>query len=92
MSEQELEAYETLLAEKANEEVTTMEMTWADKKREEGVLIGMQQLILRQLEERFGPLPDAVRKRLDAIHSKEELNRLASSILMARSLQDTGLA
>ena len=99
--------YEALLAEEGNEEVATMEMTWADalraegmeqglekgmeKGREEGREEGRRELLLEQLERRFGPLPDATVKRIQALTSREELSGLAARVLEASSLEDLGL-
>ncbi len=91
--------YEALLAEEGNEEVATMEMTWAGRiahearqeGREEGREEGQRELLLRQLERRFGPLSPATRKRLGDLTAPEELSRLADRLLDATSLDELGL-
>ena len=97
------EEYEALLAEKGNEEVAIMEMTWADRLRQEGFEVGVREgikegeekgkrdLVLHLLERRFGPLPRATVKRVRALTSSEELSRLAARVLDAPSLEDLGL-
>jgi flagellar biosynthesis/type III secretory pathway protein FliH len=45
------EEYEALLAEKGNEEVATMEMTWADRLRQEGFEVGIREGIEEGKEE-----------------------------------------
>lgn len=97
------EEYEALLAEEGHEEVATMETTWADKLRQEGIEIGVRRgmeegkeegkrdLVLDLLEHRFGPLSDATVKRVRALTSSEELSRLAARVLEAPSLDDLGL-
>ncbi len=87
--------YEALLAEEGNEEVATMEMTWAGRiaheARREGREEGQRELLLRQLERRFGPLSPATRKRVGELTSPEELSRLAERLLDASSLEELGL-
>ena len=84
-----------------------MEMTWADKLRQEGFEVGVREgikegeekgkkegkrdLVLHLLERRFGPLPPATVKRVRALTSTEELSRLAARVLDAPSLEDLGL-
>ena len=79
-------------------------MTWADKIRAEGWRDGLEQgmekglergkeqgarrILLRLLGLRFGPVPEAVRRRVEAIESLETLTELADRVLMARSIED----
>jgi hypothetical protein len=75
-------------------------MTWADKIRAEGWRDGLEQgreqgarrILLRLLGLRFGPLPETVRRRVDAIDSLEMLTDLAGRVLSARSIEDLGIA
>ncbi len=95
--------YQALLAEEGNEEVATMEMSWADrleakglekgleKGRLEGRLEGMRTLVADLLEGRFGPLSGETRRRLGAVASADELSRLFQRALEARSLDELGL-
>ena len=87
--------YEALLAEEGNEEVATMEMTWADSLRAEGMEKGRdegrRELLLEQLERRFGPLTPATVERVRSLASREELSRLAARVLDASSLEDLEL-
>jgi len=97
------EEYEALLADQGHEEVVAMEMTWAGKiahearetalqeGREEGREEGKRDLLLEQLEHRFGRLPKATVNRVNALTSSEELSRLAARVLDAPSLEDLGL-
>lgn len=48
--------------------------------------------VLQRLEERFAPLPEAVRRRVEEIDSLEELKELGSRIGSAPSLEALGLA
>ena len=45
---------------------------------------GMRELLLRQIERRFGPLPEERRRSVEAITSPVRLKRLADKILTAR--------
>jgi len=72
-----------------------MKTTWADRMREEGIELGMRQgidtlkrVLLSQLSQRFGPLPESFRKRVQSINSMEPLTRIAEEILVARSLDE----
>lgn len=69
--------------------------TWREKtKREarrEGRTEGIRDVLLRQMERRFGPIPENVRQRLEEITSTRQLNRLADRLLTAGSLREMGL-
>src|SRR5436305_14437612 len=60
---------------------------WSEKKRRDG----FRELLLRQLERRFGPLSEDIRHRIEEIKSDRRLERLADKILTARSLREMGL-
>jgi hypothetical protein len=60
---------------------------WSEKKRRDG----FRELLLRQLERRFGPLSEEIRHRIEEIKSDRRLERLADKILTARSLREMGL-
>jgi hypothetical protein len=49
-------------------------------------LQALREVLLSLLEQRFGPLPEETRARVDAISSLERLTRLATRVLTARSL------
>jgi flagellar biosynthesis/type III secretory pathway protein FliH len=57
----------------------------------EGRQEGMRQLLLQQIERRFGPLPAEQRRRVEAITSPARLKRLADKILTVSSLDEMGL-
>jgi predicted transposase YdaD len=60
--------------------------------RAEGVPAGERRLLLRQLELRFGPLPETARKRVDALDAPKDLEDLGERLLTAKSLGDLGLS
>lgn len=62
-------------------------MSWADKMMGEGA----RQVLLGVLEERFGPVPDEVRQRIEKIRSVDRLTRLAQKGLTAKSLKSLRL-
>ena len=99
--------YQALLAEEGNEEVATMEMSWADtlkaegeargmekgrlEGKEEGRLEGMRTLVTDLLERRFGPLSEETKTQLLALASADELSDLFHRALSAGSLSELGL-
>ena len=102
----ELEALQAGECEEGKE-MRAIRMTWADEMkaigREEGITIGKQEgvalgreegirkTVLRLLGRRFGPLPDGVRRRVEAIRSVERLDQIVDQILVAQSLEELGL-
>ena len=93
-SETDQDEYDDLLAEEEDDEMATMQMTWEDTLKvqfEEGSVEGMRDLVLGQIETRFGSVPADRKERIEAIDSTDELTRLADRLLTARSLDDLGL-
>jgi hypothetical protein len=96
-----------LLAQEPSQEVSTMQMTYAEKLEAEGMkkglekglekgmekgrLEGMRSVLLGLLERRFGPLALATRAKVEAITAADELSRLAGQVLDARSVEELGL-
>lgn len=84
-------------------EILDSGMTWGDrllakgrkegleKGLEQGRVCGMQETILRQLEQRFGPLPEPARERVESTTSSGRLEEIADRLLSAESLADLGL-
>ncbi|MCS6860322.1 MAG: DUF4351 domain-containing protein [Abditibacteriales bacterium] len=72
------------------DEVREMQMTWADRMKLEGEVRGKREALLRQLSLKFGPLPEEVTARVQAIGS-EELDAYLDRILFANSLAEMGL-
>ena len=56
--------------------------------RKEGRVEGARDVILSQIEQRFGPLPRTVRSKIKAIDSPEMLQLLSQRVLVAKSLED----
>ena len=61
------------------------------KGRAEGRAEGLQELLLSQMEERFGPVPKTIRRRVESIRDFEELKKLGKRLLTAAALEDLGL-
>ena len=101
------ERFDTLKEIEAKE-ARDMETTWAAKLeakgreqghsqgREQGLkqgsVRGIRRMIIRQIEHRFGPLPQKIQQRLETLEDPHELDRLSEQLLDARSLADLGLA
>jgi predicted transposase YdaD len=93
LNPKEVTEYSGLCAVRKNREVRKMEVTWSERMKAEGREDGLQrglralrQVVLSLLEQRFGPLPEETRERVEAISSLERLTRLGSRVLTARSL------
>jgi hypothetical protein len=103
LSGQDAVDYAAMQARQENQEIQTMEMTWAEmleaKGEKKGLRKGRQegreevrQLLLEQLGQRFGPLPKSVQQRVEAISSMERLKQIARQILVAQTLDEMDLA
>jgi len=51
----------------------------------------LQQVLLHQLDQRFGPLPESVHRQVEAISSLRRLTRLAEQVLTVGSLRELRL-
>jgi hypothetical protein len=66
---------------------------WKDMGRQEErqeILQTLRPAVLAQLEQRFGPLSEETKRRVEAIDSGEEMASLLKRILSARSLAELG--
>ena len=61
-------------------------MSWLDKVSLEVERKTLRNLLLKQLEERFGPLPADVCQRVQAIQSLDRLQRIGLKLVTAKSL------
>ncbi|HEV7670306.1 MAG TPA: DUF4351 domain-containing protein [Thermoanaerobaculia bacterium] len=96
------EQYAALYAAQTNPEIEAMRLTWADRMEieyeqrgiekglEKGV-VRLRQSLLRLLGKRFGEVSPAVRERVEAISSIEELGGLVDRILEVKSIEELGL-
>ncbi len=101
LNSDEAAEYAALCTVQENREVKAMTMTWSErleaKGMEKGIAKGLQKgkrqglqtlqkVLLSLLEQRFGPLPEDTRGRVEAISSLSRLARLSERVLTARSL------
>lgn len=91
-----------LLAQEENEEIKAMGLTWLEEAEAKGVKKGvkiatqknadrMRQAVLRMIEQRFGPVPPPVQKKLAKVRSIEPLAELVEKVLVVDSFQELGL-
>jgi hypothetical protein len=99
LDDEQKEELRRLLATEEYRNMQDIEMTYFDeleergrqKGREEGRDEGKRETLLRQLTAKFGPLPEAVILRVNALKSGNELDLCLERLLTARSLQELGL-
>jgi hypothetical protein len=92
LTNEEAVEFEALHARKENGEVQAMALTWSEKLEAKGEAKGVREILLLQLAERFGPLPEGARRQVEEISSLRRLTRLAKRVLTAHSLEEMGLA
>ena len=61
---------------------------WAREAKQEAWQEGVHDLLLSQMEARFGLIPEDTRRRVQEIHDPEELKALGKRLLSASSLSD----
>jgi hypothetical protein len=88
---QSLEEIHTMLAERVMEWTREWKEEGRQEGRQEGIQQGLQDLLLSQMEARFGPVPAQIRRSVEEIHDPEELKRLGKRLFAASSLDDLGL-
>ena len=59
--------------------------------RQAGLMAGKQEALTRQLATKFGPLPEQITSRVQAMASLDELDVYLDRVLTAKSLEDMGL-
>ena len=87
LSEEDAERYQRLISRKEYQRVLDTELTWADKL----ILKGKREALLRQVEQKFGPLPLEVTDRIAAEESAAVIDGWLERILTARTLGDLEL-
>jgi predicted transposase YdaD len=96
LTDEEAVELEALRTRKENREVQAMAMTWSEKLEAKGEARGeakgVREILLLQLAERFGPLPEGARRQVEEISSLQRLTQLAKRVLTAHSLEEMGLA
>jgi len=96
LTEEEALELEALRPRKENREVQAMALMWSEKLEAKGEARGkaqgVREILLLQLAERFGPLPEGARRQVEEISSLQRLTQLAKRVLTAHSLEEMGLA
>lgn len=82
--------YKVLDADKS-EEGQAMWMTWSERMKAEGELRALRRVAVHLIEQRFGPVPQKVRNKVESTKSIPRLNGLLERVLTASSLEDLGL-
>jgi predicted transposase YdaD len=95
-----------ILAARYHRRATAVWMTWSERMKAEGKKEGLrlgeqkglqagvrslQQILILQLEQRFGPLSERVRRQVESIDSLRRLTRLAERVLTVNSLRELRL-
>jgi len=62
-------------------------LSWKDEMMMEGERRGIREVLLRLMEQRFGPVPDEIRSRVEGIQSIDRLMRLSSRVMTAKTLK-----
>ena len=107
LSETDAAEFRRLLELKKNKGVRGMQLSWLGKAEAEGMKKGriqgekiatrqnvtrMRRAVLQLLRRQFGPVPQSVRQRLQAVDSIEPLAQVVERAPLARSLEDLGLS
>jgi len=96
LSDDERERYETLISRKEYRTVLETKLTYSDrmreKFREEGLIEGKRDTLLRQLAAKFGPLSQETITKVTAVPSGAELDAHLERILSATALEEMGLS
>ncbi|MFQ6041466.1 MAG: DUF4351 domain-containing protein [Candidatus Poribacteria bacterium] len=79
--------FQRLLEQEDYQEVREMRETYFDKLERRG----MRKILTRQLQAKFGPLPQEVADRVNKIESEDELQKIAEKVVTASSLAELGL-
>jgi hypothetical protein len=86
LTPEEIEEYKRLGKRERERAMNPMQMTWSERMMAQG----MQQMLLHLMDQRFGPIPEQVRQKVEGIGSMTRLNRLAGKLMGARSLEELG--
>jgi hypothetical protein len=91
LSAEERAQLERLISRKEYRSVLEVKETWSERMRNEGIVQGKRETLLRLLTAKFGPLSPDVTKKVQAVSSAAELEAYLDRILKAKSLEDIGL-
>jgi hypothetical protein len=71
--------------------ITSWERKGIEQGLSEGLLRSRREVLLYQLNEKFGTLPQSISQQVQTIASVEELDRLLRKLIHANSLAEIGL-
>ena len=72
--------------------ITVYEQRGIEQGIEQGIVIGERRTLLRQMNQKFGPVPEAIVARIQSISDVAELERLSDQILQATTVEEMGLS
>ena len=90
MDKEQKKEFEALMTSEPYKSSFRFTPTWYDEGMEKGRQLGMQAMLMSQLEGRFGPLSERVRQLVESL-PEEKLLDLANALLNAESLSALGL-
>jgi hypothetical protein len=90
LDEAQRQRLEALLATPQYQEVRPLVITTYERGKLEGKMEERREMVLLQLEAKFGPLPPAIKQRVEAL-SPEQLRQVALEFVKAQSLKELGL-
>ncbi len=91
LNDVERASFDTLVATPDGKEVEMVVSVYEERGIEKGELRAERRTLLRQLEQKFGNVPDEIRSRIEAITVIAELDRLLDTVLIANSLNEMGI-
>lgn len=65
-----------------------VQMTWGDRVRAEGQLMGKRESVLRVLQTRFATVPESLRQRIEGIDRPEALDAVLERAVTANGLDE----
>lgn len=83
--------FQWLLEQDENKEIQEMELTWAEQIEAKGraqAIEQMQGAVLRQIEQRFGGVPERVQAKVRGINSIDRLAELLTKLPLLESAED----
>ena len=90
LTNEQWEAFDLLIRTPPYQGVQKMMKTWKEEGIEIGREQGRRQLVLEQIEERFGPVSPTVRSQIELLEG-EKLRQIGKALVKAQSLGELGL-
>lgn len=80
-----------MLAERALEWTREWQEEGRQRGLEEGRQEGVRSVVLSLIEQRFGPIPEDVRQRVESLDDLDALTHIAKRILLVSSIEELGI-